>query len=206
MPTNGYAKAVEWRSWAFPVGLFLLMGLLLVFRPSLGPDFVAPRATEHPAVGHELPFLTLEPLTGTEQAVTLEDVAGQVVLINYWGTWCPPCRLELPLLAALAEKFRGEPRFHFLAVSCGSGERDDLAALRDNTEAFLSQSALDIPVYADADFSNRAALGRIGGFDGYPTTLLVDPQTVVRAVWVGYHPEIDQEIETILNGLLEEGG
>ncbi len=204
MPTSEHVKAVRWKSWVLPAGFFLLIGLLLVFRPSLGPDFVAPRATEHPAVGHELPFLTLEPLAGTDQAVTLEDLAHQVVLINYWGTWCPPCRVELPLLVRLAEKFRGEPRFQFLAVSCGPGERDDLASLRHNTEAFLSQSALDIPVYADVDFSNRAALDRIGGFDSYPTTVLMDPEHVIRAVWAGYHAEVDQEIETLLNELLKE--
>jgi thiol-disulfide isomerase/thioredoxin len=204
MPNNEYASTAHRKNWALLAGIFLLVALLLIFRSSLGPDVTLPEGTEHPAVGQELPLLALEPLSGADRAATLEDLAGQVVLINYWGTWCPPCRLELPLLVALAERFRGEPRFRFLPVSCGPGEGDDLTSLRRDTEAFLNQSHLDIPVYADADFSNRAALDRIGGFSGYPTTLLIDSRHVIRAVWAGYHPEVGRQIETTLKRLLKE--
>ena len=81
--------------------------------------------THHPAVGRKLPQLELKPLTGDGRPVSLEDLKGRVTLIDFWGTWCPPCAEELPHIAALATRFSGQLDFQVLAVSCGPDNRNE---------------------------------------------------------------------------------
>jgi thiol-disulfide isomerase/thioredoxin len=177
--------------------LFVLMGLALLMipfaeerRPS--QDGVRPEYNpeHHPAVGKQFPQLKLEPLSGARESVSLADLAGQVVLVDFWGTWCPPCQAELPYLAAMAKEFREAPRFHMLAVSCGRPDLPErVEEVGEETKAFLQQSGLELPVYLDPDRVTRAAFHRIGRLQGFPTTFLLDGRGIVRAVWVGFDPE-----------------
>ncbi len=70
-------------------------------------------ATKHPAIGLPLVSLSLDPLTGNGKALDKSSLAGKVTLINLWGTWCPPCRIEFPHLAVLESKLKGENEFFF---------------------------------------------------------------------------------------------
>lgn len=160
------------------------------------------RAQRHPAVARKLPALSLQPLTGDGQPVTLEDIEGEVVLINFWGTWCPPCVEELPDIAALEKKYRGRAGFRLLAVSCGPKLEEDLDELRIQTGALLDVRGIDMPTYADPEQVSRLAFGNVDGFDGYPTTLILDRDQVIRGVWVGTAPP--EELEAMIVRLLEQ--
>ena len=61
-------------------------------------------------------------------------------------------------------------------------------SLRENTEALLKQLDLDLPTYFDPSDATRDAVDRVIGFQGFPTTLLLDRRGVIRAIWVGYRP------------------
>ena len=155
--------------------------------------------------GGKLSQLDLQPLTGTEQSVTLADLTGQVVLLNFWGTWCPPCRRELPHIADLYQEFGGQTAFRLLAVSCGSGGPEDLAALRTDTSDLLDQANISMPTYADPDRISRQEVERVVGFEGYPTTLLIDRRGDIRRVWTGFVPGNEVEMREMIAQLLAEG-
>jgi len=183
------------------LGLFVLVAIK--YSP-FNPDQV-PVGVNHPGVGRQIDVLSLTRLTGEANDLNRESVLGRVTLINFWGAWCPPCRAEFPELVALVQKFRDEPRFQFLSVSCGPpGEDDDLEVLREVTEAFVAQHPADFPIYADPGFITRKEVDRVAGFSAYPTTVLLDQDCVVRAVWQGYWRGLDNEIEQTIRQVLRK--
>lgn len=183
------------------LGLFSLVAIK--YSP-LNPDRV-PVGADHPAVGKRLEVVSLTPLTGGADHLDRNSLAGRVVVISFWGTWCPPCREEFPKLVAIAQKFAADPRFCFVLVSCGSNGKDaDLEALRRSTEEFLAQQGSTIPTYADPGLVTRWEVDRVVGFSGYPTTILLDENGVIRGVWQGYWRGLEGEIEQVVRDLLAE--
>lgn len=152
------------------------------------------------AVGDRLPDLHLEPLTGKSRALRLQDLAGKVVLLDFWGTWCPPCQAEFPHIAEFATEYRDRPDFEVLAVSCGSDDNDP-RTLRPETEAFLRDRKLDLPTYFDPQYFTQLQIEKPTDLS-FPTTLVLDRQSVVRGLWVGYRTGTEREIATVVSRLL----
>ena len=100
----------------------------------------------------------------------LKDLRGRVVLVNFWATWCEPCRDEMPALVRLREEMKGRP-FEVLAVNFGeSGAK---------VSAFLEREKISVPVLLDPE---KEAAGRWNA-KGLPMTFLVDARGRVR-YWV----------------------
>lgn len=158
------------------------------------------------AVGNSLEQLQLEPLTGGGQTVGLKDLEGHVTVINFWGTWCPPCRREFPHVVALDRRFREHKAFQLFAVSCEAGGSIDLAELAEETTEFLRQQEVDLPTYADPEIVTRLAVEQILGETsfGYPTTLVLDQSGVIRGAWVGYEPGEERQVEALVEQLLAD--
>jgi thiol-disulfide isomerase/thioredoxin len=157
------------------------------------------RRPAHPAVGRvigELPIVSL----GDPQAAP-PVLAGKVTLLNFWGTWCPPCRRELPGLARLATQLDGEPRFQLVAVSCGSGDLDELAA---ETSAFLVEQNLPLRPWGFADPLARSLFASTYGLEAFPTTYLLGPDARVRQVWVGYRSRDEAEMAQAVLRVMKE--
>lgn len=155
-----------------------------------------------PAIEAEsLADLQLAPLTAGSSKLTLSETSGKVVLLNFWGTWCPPCRAEFPDIVALSQKYGNNSDVLIVPVSCGTSMREDMAELRTNTEAFLKQHDANLPNYTDPGLVTRKAVANAVGFKGYPTTVLLDGQHRIRETWVGKTPfeVMDSGIETLLN-------
>lgn len=103
----------------------------------------------------------------------LKDYRGKLVLINFWASWCPPCREEMPSLWRLKDKFRDKP---FVVLTVNLGEPDAVV------KAFLpEQMERDFVVLMDR--THRAE--RIWGPAAYPTTYVVDATGRVQKVLVG---------------------
>jgi thiol-disulfide isomerase/thioredoxin len=183
---------------------FVLLPILL--KPPGGREELESKSAPegHRGVGRGLQQLELYPLTVKGEVLTLPDLRGRIVLLNFWGTWCPPCREELPHIAAIERKFRGQNSFRLLAVSCGRGVQENVEQLRADTKAYLDQQNIDLPAYADPNFISRNAVNEASRFEGYPTTLLLDRQGVIRSMWVGYRLGVEAEMEEQIDRVLAE--
>ena len=155
------------------------------------------------ATGKRLGDLDLTPITPTEKPVTLADVEGKVVLINFWATWCGPCRAELPEIAEIGYEFEDNADFLLLPVSCGS---DDPTQLSTNSILLLREMNLDMPCYADPQGVTQQAFANVAGTNqlSLPTTLVIDRKGVIRGIWLGYGTGQGKKIEELVSSLLAE--
>ena len=133
--------------------------------PTPNPEPETP--TVGTSIGDLAPVLDLEKLGGG--TVNTEDFAGKVVVINVWGTWCPPCRNELPDFDRIASEYDGE--VVVLAVHSNSNR----AAVPNYVNANFSDSKI---VFA-YDTPNEAYHSLIGGTVYYPRTVVLDKNGVI---------------------------
>jgi thiol-disulfide isomerase/thioredoxin len=187
---------------------WLLIGLamLAVFLVSLsrkgGRESVG---MQHPAVSKRVTQFSLKPLTGGAREIELEDLAGKVTLVNFWGPWCGACAIEFPHLVEIEGHFRGDERFQFLSVSTNFDLLDE-TGLADSTAEFLKRHQADFPTYKDPRGETTRALVAGLGLEnfGYPTTLLIGPDLSVRAVWAGYSPGDEKDVLQMVEKTLAE--
>jgi peroxiredoxin/Flp pilus assembly protein TadD len=149
----------------------------------------ARRFIENPRRARErfAPDFSITTLSG--EFLTLEDLKGKVVLIDFWATWCKPCLLATPGLSRLAKKFKDEP-FVILGISA---DRE-----RDAWKNFVDEHKLDWPHFLDA----KRTMANGFGVTGYPSYILLDHEGIVRFTKVGWGPTTDGEIESQARKLL----
>jgi thiol-disulfide isomerase/thioredoxin len=158
----------------------------------------APKSKEPESelVGKPAPEFTLTVLDGAGKTRKLSkaDLAGKVVLIDFWATWCPPCRKELPEIQKLIEGFdkRGETDLVVIALSLDR-EPADLPGVRKLVEQSLADQKLSLTggQVGRIALDPTGALGDVFGVEGIPTVVILDRQGVVRTFHVGYDPEAD---------------
>jgi thiol-disulfide isomerase/thioredoxin len=149
-----------------------------------------------------LTTLELTPLNAAAPAVSVGDLRGQVVLVNFWGTWCPPCREEFPYLAALAKQYESRKDFRLLSISSQGGAAEDMPRLKSDTEAFLKRGGYELPVYADPDGATRQGLAAVASPGVFPATFVVDRDGRVVEGWLGYDPATFERIKLQVASLL----
>jgi len=140
-----------------------------------------------PWTGGATPPLALRDLAGREHK--LADYKGKVVILNFWATWCDPCREEMPSMQRLQDKLAGKP-FVILAVDYGEGP--------PRIGDFLKKVPVRFTVLLDRDTSAATAWK----VKVLPTTLVIDPEQKVRFVAVGDvgwdTPPVESEIVKLL--------
>jgi thiol-disulfide isomerase/thioredoxin len=184
--------------------LVIAIGFGFAWKLVIEPKMQLRQATEHVGVGQPLPVLELAPLTGATESLSLESLRGKVALVNFWGTWCPPCREEFPHMVDLWEEFRGNPEFALVSVSCTQADKEPMDALREETKKFLAQQGTNMPTYADSQGVSRRILESVIGGLAFPTTILLDRDGIIRAVWVGYGSGDQKQMERMVEKLLAE--
>jgi len=112
--------------------------------------------------------------------MTLKDFAGKTLLVNFWASWCIPCRAEMPALAALAKKYDG-PDFMVLPINLDIGDSGI-----DKAKAFLASANItNLPLYADPTLGTLQRLKDNAVALGLPASLLLDRKACELAVLQG---------------------
>jgi thiol-disulfide isomerase/thioredoxin len=150
---------------------------------------VSPLRADTVRVGDAAPAFTLAARDGGQ--VTLADLRGHVVCLDFWATWCATCKAALPALDALARR-SGFEDVRFLAVNV---DRD--AALADR---WVAQNLPD-PKLALLHDGGGALLARLGA-DGMPALYLIDRDGIVRHVEAGYDTAALPGVERVLATLV----
>jgi len=187
------ASMIPSRNWSLPA--CLLSALLAVLASGCS-------SPPHPAIGTKLGSLPIAPIADLSAAPP--PLAGRVTLLNFWGTWCGPCRRELPGLARIATSLSDDPRFQLVAVSCGSGGGEDPADLAAETGEFLLSQRLPISASIFTDPPGTDLLVTTLRLQGIPATFLVGPDATVRRAWIGYRPRDEADMAAAIVSLLKE--
>ncbi|MGA8272163.1 MAG: redoxin domain-containing protein [Candidatus Sulfotelmatobacter sp.] len=120
------------------------------------------------------------------QRLSMDDLAGKVVLIDFWATWCGPCREALPHMREIAKKFQGQP----LVVLSGSLDSDE-----QKWKEFIAKNEMTWPQYRDGGFTGQIA--KMFGVEAIPHTFTIDADGVLQDEHIG-----DASIEGKLKKLL----
>lgn len=142
-----------------------------------------------PYTGPQNRPLQLVDMTG--KAHDLKDYRGQVVLLNFWASWCPPCVHEIPSMTRLKTALKGEP-FEILAAN--------LAEEKPQIETFLSEHPVNFPILLDPKGSAVQAWRVFA----YPSTYVIDKQGVIRYALFGGHEWDDAQTLQQIKALLAE--
>ena len=137
-------------------------------------------------VGQTITELDIQPLLNTESPITDSDMEGKVVVLHFWGFWCPECVKELPDFVKTQRDYSKDAEVLFASISCNNQSDDTQDSLKFYTNKFLQdEQGSDLPVYCDPVEFTRVRISQLmtaGGFS-YPTTLVIDGTGKVVDVW-----------------------
>ncbi len=165
-------------------------GELVASAAGEAPQYVSPLK------GQPAPAFTLEDLSGKK--VSLANYKGKAVLINFWATWCGPCKIETPWLIDLRNRYAAEG-FEVLGISADDIDRGDPQKLSDEKKEiarFVQQMHMPYPVLIDGDSISTP----YGGLDALPASFFVDRDGTVVAAQLGLtsKDEIEANIKKAL--------
>ena len=149
-----------------------------------------------PLQGKPAPPFTLEDLSGKK--VSLSDYKGRSLAINFWATWCAPCKVETPWLIDLRSQYAAQG-FEVLAISADDIDRKDPRKFSEEKQEiarFVQRMKMPYPVLIDADSISEP----YGGLDALPTTYFVDRNGTVVAAQLGMSTkeELEKNIKKAL--------
>jgi len=139
--------------------------------------------------GQSAPDFALKSSTG--ENLRLSEYRGDVVMINFWATWCGPCRQEMPLLDELFNRYE-RVGFNLLGVNIDDDSRRAMQMIDD--------LGVNFPVLFDAS----KAVSKLYQVEAMPVTVIVDREGTVRYVHHGYKPGYEEHYLTEIRSLLRE--
>jgi thiol-disulfide isomerase/thioredoxin len=141
-------------------------------------------------IGQPAPAFTL-PLRGGSAPLALDKLRGQVVMVNFWASWCEPCRKEFPLLDQIYKKYK-PAGFTLVGVNVEPDAKD--------AESFIAKTPVTFPILFDKDSS----VSKLYHVSGMPTTVLIDRKGVLRWVHRSYVPGDENEYLNQVRAILME--
>ena len=138
-------------------------------------------------MGKEAPDFKLPKLNSSD-TVSLSELRGKVVLVDFWATWCPPCKKSLPFFEKLDNKYKN---LQVIAINIDDDKK--------NASQFLEQNNLKLTAVYDADKSV------VGAFDVpvMPTAYLIDQYGKIQYIHSGYSEENMKKLEFAIRGLVD---
>lgn len=147
----------------------LILGSGWIYASRLPIDAQTDLANPEPAIGHPAPLFTLTTLDG--ERFELTETPQSPIVLNFWATWCGPCRDELPALQAAAERY-GE-QVQIVAV--------DQAEPTERVQKYVDELGLTFTIPMDTD---NAVANRYN-VSGMPTTFFIDADRIIQHMWTG---------------------
>jgi thiol-disulfide isomerase/thioredoxin len=148
--------------------------------------------TKSPAVKENVPSPEISVMAVSDGSLLkLSELKGKVVLLNFWATWCPPCREEIPSMMKLDRAMAGKP-FQMVAISLDEGGKPVI-------ESFFKESGFSLPTYLDQDGKATKAYG----ITGVPESFVINKQGVVVKKMIGAFAWDSPEVLSFLEGLMK---
>ena len=166
----------------------LLLVALVGLMGSLGYIAFTPDApTPVPA----FPMLAADDLHGDE--LRFADLAGDILIVDFWGTWCPPCITEIPHYNALHADY-ADQGVRLIGITHESGTAEEVLEWMASDPKYQMNYPLVM--------SNDALFKAFGPVYGFPTTLLIDPDGTIVKRWIGAAPNKSDQLRELLDGML----
>jgi cytochrome c biogenesis protein CcmG, thiol:disulfide interchange protein DsbE len=171
------------RRLGFRLSIFLTFGLLIAFLALIGWGLV--RAQRGQVQSGQAPDFRLT--TFDNRQIMLKDLRGKVVVLNFWASWCPPCRLEAPYLEQTWRKYK-DKGVVFIGVDYVDTEQNALAYIKE----------FDITYFNGPDLGTR--ISQAYGIKGVPETYYIGKNGALHGVKIGplESPELDEKINQLL--------
>jgi peroxiredoxin len=169
--------------------MVIITGGILMIAFTIAGQPAVPASTD---LGERAPELQLQTTDG--DTVLQSDVQGQWLVLNFWATWCPPCRAEMPSMQTLHERYaeerNEEESVRVIAVNLTATE-----SKRGNAEAYMQENNFTLPLWLDT--SGQTA--RAYQIRAYPTTVVLDPDGHIRARFEGavHHSLLERTIHSL---------
>jgi len=175
-------------------------------RRLIGATFLAALAASSAGAAEPRPAFPAIQVTDLKgQTYQLKDFLGTATVLNFWATWCGPCRMEMPELQKIYNELGGKGLI-VLAVdvdvpasSNEEGVVQELELVKPRIDAFLARTGVTLPVYL-IDGKTQAALG----VDRIPISFLLDGEGGVVRIYPGYSPESVKDLRQQVIGVLAE--
>ena len=137
------------------------------------------------------PDWTLPAIQNAEGKLSMSDFRGKITYVDFWASWCGPCRLSLPALNSLNEAFSDDP-VQFLAINVDVVEED--------AWDFLARYTVDYPVVIDTE----GDIARLFAVDGMPSGYLLDAEGRVREIHIGFKRGDELKLKESIKKMLAE--
>ncbi len=141
------------------------------------------------SINQTAPDFTLS--SSSKQNIRLAELRGQVVMINFWASWCNPCRVEIPHLQKIYAKYK-DIGFVILGVNI------------DKNKTKASKMARDLGAKFPILFDNKQQISKLYSIKAMPLTVLVDRDGKIRKIYRGYKPGYEKKYANDVRKLLRE--
>ncbi len=188
----GLSTRSRWTEWS-PAGRYTTLGIILaavVLIGIAGHSHFAAYTTDN--TGSAAPQFNLQTPDG-KMLLSSADAAGKIIVLDFWASWCGPCRLEFPYLQQVYDKYKDNPSIQFAAINSGSGDTIEKA------KAFIERGPYSIPMTYD-----KGEMSDLFRIEALPTTIIIDKHGAVRLFRRGFNPSenfvdlMSAKIDTLL--------
>jgi len=179
-----FIKVLRWILTASTVSVLFI---LIAACNSKQPNETVKQTLSNKRTGSPAFNFTLKSTSG--ETVSLSDFKGNVVIIDFWATWCPPCRMSTPALVKLNKKYRGKG-VTILGVSLDE-DKDEVAPYMEHA------NVEHIVLYSDSSIDKNYKIRSI------PTFLVIDQEGNIKKRYNGFYPGMEREWESDIKELLK---
>jgi len=166
------------------LSIALFAGIIGMLYLSTGAVVPIQKQAESDETNKKAPEISLSDISG--EKISLEKLRGKVILLDFWATWCPPCRMSVPDLLELQNRYSAK-KLQVIGIGLDK---------KDNIILFAEQYKINYPVAA----GDQSIANKYGGITGIPTMFIIDKKGNIRKKFEGYTRKnvLEAEIEKLL--------